>query len=358
MKNRIDKVIEKMKEKNVYQIIVTSKASLYYLTGILIESGERMIAFYINTDGEKKLIINKLFSLPKHMDIETIWYTDSDDPVSYLNDIVKENEVLGIDKFWPSCFLLHLMEFNKVKKFINSSDIIDEMRMVKDEKERELMRKSSKINDTVMEKFFNELKEGISEKACAKILQDLYETEGASGESFSSIVAFGVNAADPHHMCDDTKLEYGDNIIIDIGGIYNNYCSDMTRTVFYKKEPDFEKKKIYEIVKEANLKAISKVKEGVTFSDIDKEARSYIEQKGYGKFFTHRTGHSVGIEIHDKGDVSSSNNDTVKEGMIFSIEPGIYIPNEYGVRIEDLVMVKKDGVEVLNGVSKELKVIE
>lgn len=358
MNDRIDKVIEKMKEENIYQLIVTSEASIYYLTGVSIEAGERMIALYININGDKKLIINKLFTVKDSLNIEKIWYTDSDDSVFYLNNILKEEETLGVDKFWPSCFLLRLMEFHKVNSFINSSYIIDDMRMVKDEEEKDFMRKSSKINDNVMKKFYTMLKEGMTEKECAGIIQKLYDEEGAQGESFSPIVAFGKNAADPHHVCDNTKLKYGDNIIIDIGGVYNHYCSDMTRTVFFKKEPDSEKRKIYEIVKEANLRAIKKVKEGVKFSDIDKEARNYIEQKGYGEFFTHRTGHSVGIEIHDKGDVSSSNNDTVKEGMIFSIEPGIYIKDFYGVRIEDLVMVKKDGAEVLNSVSKELKIIE
>lgn len=112
------------------------------------------------------------------------------------------------------------------------------------------------------------------------------------------------------------------------------------------------------MVKNANLNAISIVKEGVKFSDIDKAARDYIESKGYGKYFTHRTGHSIGIEDHDFGDVSSVNHEEVKEGMIFSIEPGIYIPGRIGVRIEDLVMVTKDGCKVLNSVTKDLLVIE
>ena len=131
----------------------------------------------------------------------------------------------------------------------------------------------------------------------------------------------------------------------------------MTRTVFIGKEPSEEHKKIYDIVKNANEKAISIVKEGVKFSDIDKAARNFITEAGYGEYFTHRTGHSIGIEVHDFGNVSSVNNDEVKAGMIFSVEPGIYLKDNIGVRIEDLVLVTKDGHEILNSVTKEIVVL-
>ena len=145
--------------------------------------------------------------------------------------------------------------------------------------------------------------------------------------------------------------------IIDIGGKYNSYCSDMTRTVFIGEEPSKEHAEVYNIVKSANEKAISIVKEGVKFSDIDNAARSLITEAGYGEYFTHRTGHSIGIEVHDFGDVSGVNHEEVKSGMIFSIEPGIYLKDNIGVRIEDLVLVTKDGCEVLNSVTKEIVVL-
>ena len=130
----------------------------------------------------------------------------------------------------------------------------------------------------------------------------------------------------------------------------------MTRTFFYG-EPSDEARKVYNIVLEANLKAISSVKPGVRFCDIDKAARDVIESYGYGRYFTHRTGHSIGIEVHDFGDVSAANEDIVKPGMIFSIEPGIYIQGVVGVRIEDLVMVTEDCCEVLNSYSKDLTIL-
>jgi len=189
------------------------------------------------------------------------------------------------------------------------------------------------------------------------ILAEIYENKGADGFSFSPIVAYGANAADPHHDSDSSKVQRGKNVIFDIGGVRKHYCSDMTRTVFYKEVSD-EHKAVYNLVREANLTAIDKVKPGVRFCDIDKAARDVIENAGYGKYFTHRTGHSIGIEVHDFGEVSSVNTEEVAPGMIFSIEPGIYLSGDIGVRIEDLVLVTETGVEVLNKFTKDLIIVK
>ena len=354
---RIEKVLLKMKENNLNQIIITSPASIYYLTGKWISAGERMIALYLNINGHHKFIVNRLFPISEDLGMDILWYGDSENPIELLGSVLDKQKPLGIDKFWTAQFLIQLLDMNIISKAVNSSYIIDNLRMQKDEEEKQLMRESSRINDKVMSRFLKEIKEGYTEKQCARLLADLYEEEGAEGLSFEPIVAFGVNGADPHHECDNTKLKKGDSIVVDIGGLYKHYCSDMTRTVFFKREPSEEHKKIYETVKEANLKAIAKVKAGVKFSEIDAAARDHITKNGYGEYFTHRTGHSIGIEVHDKGDVSSINNDRVDEGMIFSIEPGIYLKNNIGVRIEDLVIVTKDGCEILNSVSKEITII-
>lgn len=356
--NRVNKVIEKMKEQKLSQLIVTSPASLYYLVGKWINPGERMIALYLDVEGNSKLFVNKLFPIEEDLGVDIEWFTDTDDSIEILSKVIRKGEILGIDKYWPAHFLIRLMDMNVAGGFVNSSNIIDELRMVKDEEEKELMRKSSEINDRVMKKFCSMLKEGETEKSLARLLIGLYEEEGAEGISFDPIVAIGANAADPHHEPDNTKLKKGDSIVIDIGGVYKHYCSDMTRTVFFGAEPNEDDREVYEIVREANLRSIAKVKAGVKFSEIDAAARDYITEKGYGEYFTHRTGHSIGLEIHDKGDVSSANNDEVQSGMIFSIEPGIYLTNKFGVRIEDLVLVTDDGCEILNGVDKNITIIK
>lgn len=354
---RLNKILQEMERQNIPQMLISSPASIFYLTGKWIEPGERMLTLYINTNGDKKLVINELFPVNAIEGVELIWYKDTDEPIGRLINIVDKTKVLGVDKFWPAHFLIKLIERNAAAGFVNGSPIIDRVRMIKDQEEIQLMRESSRINDSVMEEVIKTLSEEYSEKKMVNILADIYENKGADGFSFSPIVAYGANAADPHHDSDSSKVQKGNNVIFDIGGVRKHYCSDMTRTVFYKEVSD-EHKAVYNLVREANLAAIDKVKPGVRFCDIDKAARDVIENAGYGKYFTHRTGHSIGIEVHDFGDVSSVNTEEVAPGMIFSIEPGIYLSGDIGVRIEDLVLVTETGVEVLNKFTKDLIIVK
>lgn len=174
--------------------------------------------------------------------------------------------------------------------------------------------------------------------------------------SFTPLICFGENGAEPHHDSDETILEENQAIIVDIGGRKDGYCSDMTRSFFYG-TPDEAYMTVYNLVKDANLAAIKAVKPGVTFKDIDNAARQVIAAAGYGEAFTHRTGHGIGINVHEFPDVSSVNDMICEAGMIFSIEPGIYLREKFGVRIEDLVLVTEDGCEVLNQYPKALLTI-
>lgn len=355
--SRVKKVLDKMAESELSQIVVTSPESIFYLTGKMIHPGERLVALYLDINGKHKFLVNKLFPIHEELGIDIVWYDDIENPIDKLSKILKAEEVLGVDKNLPSHFLIDIMQRNIAKAFVNSSPIIDTLRMIKDEEEIKIMKEASKINDAVMLKLWNNLKAGNSEKYYANLLSEIYEEEGATGFSFSPIIATSPNGADPHHGTGKDKVKIGDSVVLDIGGKYKNYCSDMTRTVFIGKEPSKEHADIYNIVKSANEKAISIIKEGVKFSDIDKAARNLITEAGYGEYFTHRTGHSIGIEVHDFGNVSSVNNDEVKAGMIFSVEPGIYLKDNIGVRIEDLVLVTKDGCEILNSVTKDIVIL-
>ncbi|WP_125152989.1 M24 family metallopeptidase [Clostridium rectalis] len=358
MKNfRLNKTLETMKENNINQIIISDPASIFYLTGQWIYPGERMLVLYLNTNGQHKLFINELFPTSENLDLEQIRFKDTDDAVEILCKHIDKKGIIGIDKNWPAKFLLKLIELNKESEYVNASVIIDRIRMCKDYEEKNLMREASRINDMAMEEIIKIIPKKYSEKKLGEKLLNIYESLGAEGYSFDPILAYGKNTSDPHHEIDNTILKEGEGIIIDIGCRFNSYCSDMTRTVFYKSVSD-NAKKIYNIVLEANKRAINSVKPGVRFCDIDKVAREYIESFGYGKYFTHRTGHSIGIDVHDLGDVSSTNIDILKPGMIFSVEPGIYLPNEVGVRIEDLVLVTDNGCEILNSYNKELTVIK
>lgn len=354
---RLKRVISEMKNSDILQLIISDPSAIFYLTGKLIFSGERMLVLYINISGKNTLFINELFPLEENITDQKIWFNDNDDCVAVLSKYIEEGSTVGIDKNWPSHFLLRLMKLKNKNVFVNGSVILDKVRSCKDEEERQLMRDASKLNDTAIGKLINDISEFKTEEKLADELINIYKELGSDKVSFSPIISYGKNGADPHHEPDASKLKAGDSIIIDIGCKKEEYCSDMTRTVFYKSASN-RSKEIYNIVLEANRRAINTVKAGVRFCDIDKAARDYIEEKGYGKYFTHRTGHSIGIDFHETGDVSGSNTNVVEEGMVFSIEPGIYISDEIGVRIEDLVLVTKDGCEVLNKYNKELTVIE
>jgi Xaa-Pro dipeptidase len=354
---RLGKVLELMKLKNIPQLIVSDPASIFYLTGKWIHPGERLLALYLNINGNNKLFINELFPLKEDIGADKIWFNDTDDGVFLISKYVDKNLPVGIDKNWPAKFLLRLMELKGGSAFLNGSEILDRIRMRKDDREKDYMREASRLNDIAMGKLIKLISEKNTEKDMEKFLYDIYENLGADGFSFDPIIAYGINGSDPHHESDSSILKPGEAITMDIGCVKNSYCSDMTRTVFYKYVPD-DSRNVYDVVLEANKRGIAAVKPGARFCDIDAAAREYIESQGYGKYFTHRTGHSIGIECHDLGDVSSTNIDRVKSGMIFSIEPGIYIPNRIGIRIEDLVLVTESGCEVLNKYDKDLTVVQ
>lgn len=351
-KKRFEKILENMKKHNIDQMVITSPESIFYLLGEWIHPGERMLALYVNKKGDAKLFINELFPLKRDLGVDVCVYNDKEDPIMYLSEEVLEDMVMGIDKDWPSHFLIRLLKQKDLRVEVGSI-AVDETRMIKYMDERNLMRESSKVNDKVMGDIAGVLKEGMTEIEACSALKDMYKKYGAQDVSFDPLICFGENAAEPHHLSDDTVLKKGDCIIIDIGGLKDNYCSDMTRSFIYGDSSE-EYKKVYELVLKANLAGIEAVKPGVCFSDIDKAARYVIEKEGYGEYFTHRTGHNIGISVHEYPDVSSANDMIVEEGMIFSIEPGIYIQGKFGVRIEDLVLVTRDGCEVLNRYPKKL----
>lgn len=352
--NRVEKILKEMRKEGVPQLIITDPVAIFYLTGKWIHPGERLLALYLHENSKALLILNELFPQEEDPGLELVWYNDSQDAVEILSGVMGEEKIMGIDKEWPARFLLRLQELFPEKSYVNSSLLIDKVRQIKDEDEKELMRESSRITDRVMGKLIPYAGKGLTERELSQKVKELYAEEGVRELSFEPITAYGKGGADPHHATDESKGVFGDSVVLDIGGVYKNYCSDITRTVFIGEVTD-RKKEIYDIVREANLRGIAAAKPGNRMSDVDKAARDYIDLMGYGKYFTHRTGHSIGIEDHEYGDVSSINDEIIQVGQCFSVEPGIYLPEEsFGVRIEDIVLITEDGCEVLNSFSKEI----
>jgi Xaa-Pro dipeptidase len=241
----------------------------------------------------------------------------------------------------------------KQAQFIKASSIIGELRKHKTEDEAEKMRKSSEYAEKALGKIIPMIKAGMREYEVRDLLEMEMKEQGMTSPSFETIIGSGPNSALPHYTAGDRVLNAGDSIVIDFGGMYQGYCSDMTRTVMLGKATA-EYKEVYETVKEAQKRAEEAVKPGVKASEIDEAARACIAEKGYGDYFIHKTGHGIGMEVHEEPYISDISNTVLKPGMAFSIEPGIYLPGKFGVRIEDLVIVTEDGAEVLNKYTKEL----
>lgn len=354
---KLNNVLSAMEKAEIPQLIISDPAVIFYLTGTWILPGERLLAMYLNVRGGHKLLVNDLFQQTEDLGVEIVYYNDVEDGVEILSRFTDPAAPMGIDKNWPARFLLRLQELCPDSRFVNSSAIVDGVRLIKNKDEQNKMRKASHLNDIVMGRIVESLSEDHSETELKDILHRMYLEEGCEDFSFEPITAYAGNAADPHHRPDQSRGKYGDGVVIDIGGLKDNYCSDMTRTVFLGAVSD-RQRQIYEIVREANLRGIAAARPGARMCDVDNAARSYIVEMGFGRYFTHRTGHSIGVEVHEAGDVSAVNQAIICPGQCFSVEPGIYIPEEnIGVRIEDLVLITEDGCEVLNSYPKELTVV-
>ena len=348
---RANRILAALKEQGVDQMLITDPMSICYLTGISMAPIERFYALLLKADGHHYYFLNHLFNVPGDVGVEKVWYSDTDPVPEIVAARLDKNAVLGVDKDLKARFLLPLMEMKAAAGFVNGSLAVDITRGVKDTEEQKKMRISSAINDKAMAKFKGLIHEGVSEKEVADQMLQIYLDLGADGYSFEPLVAFGANAADPHHSPDDTVVKPGDCVLFD------GYCSDMTRTFYFKTVSDAHRE-VYETTKASNETAISKIRPGVPLYQLDAAARDLISAKGWGPNFNHRLGHFIGLSEHEFGDVSSANTWEAKPGMIFSIEPGIYLTGDTGVRVEDLVLVTEDGVEVLNHYPKELQIIE
>ncbi len=354
--SRTDRVVRQMKARGLDSLLVSDPSAIFYLTGTWMHPGERLLVLYLDAGGSHRLFNNALFPLEDGLGLDIVWYDDTQDAVEKIAPFLRDGGVAGIDKNWPARFLLRLQELKGAVRYVDGSALVDTVRMRKDAEERERMRAASRINDLAMGRLVERVSACPEERRAARELEGIYEELGAERFSFAPIVAYGPNGADPHHTPDASRLEAGDSVILDIGCVKDSYCSDMTRTFFYR-EASGKAREVYALVREANERGIAAVRPGARFRDVDAAARDTIEAAGYGRYFTHRTGHSIGIDVHEYGDVSAVNAAVLEEGMVFSVEPGVYLPGEFGVRIEDLVLVTRDGCEVLNRYGKDLTVI-
>ena len=353
---RKERVLEGLESLELEQMLVCDPLSIWYLTGYYTEPYERFLALYLGK-GQTVLFANRLFPDATGAADRVVGFDDTQDPIPRGAEAPRHDAPLGVDKELAARWLLPLMDTGAASGFRLASSAVDEARSVKDERERQLMRDASLTNDQAMDWLVAQLREGVTEQQIAEGLLAEYRRPGAQDHSFTPIVSFGTNAADPHHEPDQTALAKGDMVLFDVGCKRDWYCSDMTRT-FFTARPSERQLLVYDTVRRANEAAEAIVRPGVTFAQIDLTARKVIEDAGFGPRFTHRLGHQIGLQDHEPGDVSATHDEPVQVGQCFSIEPGIYIPGEIGVRIEDLLIVTEDGCEVLNHYSHEPRVVK
>jgi len=357
---RVQRVMKNLQDMGLSQALITDPLSIFYLTGYHTEPMERFLGLLLvnGTDGVAgTLVTNALFPSAEGAADAVLTYTDAQDPLSLVADACDSLAILGVDKSLAARWLVPLMERQACSGVRLASAAVDGARSVKDPVEQELMRRASLLNDKGMAWLAAQVAEGVTERSIAERLAGAYRELGASGNSFDPIVSFAANAADPHHEPDDTVFCRGDMVLFDVGCAYEGYCADMTRTFFTAAPTDFQLR-VYDTVRRANEAAEAMIRPGVLFSKIDLTARQVIEDAGFGPYFTHRLGHQIGLSVHEPGDVSASHHEAVQPGQCFSVEPGIYLPDGIGVRIEDLVIVTDDGCEVLNHYPHEPVVLD
>lgn len=354
--DRISKIVNRMIELEIDNMIISDPSTIFYLSGKFLMGGSRMLIILIDKDGSYNFFINSLQNDYGNISKNIIWYSDSDNPIDFLSEKIKNGKKIAIDKDWPSKFSIPLMK-KLDADFVLASNVIDYIRMIKDEDEVQAMLETCAINQKVVKEMFTYLKEGISELEHGEKLNELYSKYGGEKRHKPPILGYGKSCESPHHRPGDNKLKPGDCVMLDTGTRYNGYMSDMTRTVFFKSCND-KFKEIYSIVYEAHMEALNSVKAGIRFCDIDKIGRDIIKKAGYGEYFPHRIGHNIGIDGHEFPDVGPNNKMEILPGMCFSVEPGIYIPDFGGVRIEDLVVATNEGFINMYDYTKELQIID
>ena len=328
-------------------LLLTDSKNIFYLTKATFEG------FWLLIHNNKYIVITSqmIFGQVKNhfknnAEIFVVKKSFSDE----LIEICKKYKItnLRIDSTNISYTLFSLLNIklkeNKISVYPDKNSII-EQRTIKNKEEIKNIKKACDIVSKVFETVKEKVVPGMTELDIHFKIEEEFAKNHVV-QSFKTIVASGPNSANPHHISGNRKIRKNDIVLIDMGCIYKGYCSDLTRTFFVGKE-NKQQVKIWNIVKQAHYEALIKVNQNMKTSDIDLSARNKIKQEGYEKNFIHTTGHGVGLDIHEAPVIGSKSNEILKEGMVITIEPGIYLEKKFGVRIEDTVLVTKNGYKVL-----------
>lgn len=362
-KKYADKLRDLMAKNNIDAIIIGPSDDLNYLTGFNVHICERLQAFFFLADGNYFHISPKMYLEEAEKNLGNaadffVW-EDSDNVLDVVEKAYQKYHLSGKTIAINSAIRgIDLIDINNrlPGKYVNGHEILELLRIRKDKEEVEKMQRAARLADEAVEEAIKYIVPGITEKDIKEKIMEFFDQKGVC-LSFTPIVASGPNSSMPHY-CDDSRIiQKKDIIIMDLGCQYEGYCSDITRTVFVGGVTE-EEEKIYHTVLAANKAGETKVGIGVSAEEVDIAAREVITKAGYGKYFLTRTGHGIGVSVHEAPYIRTGNKQILEEGMAFSVEPGIYIKDKFGVRIEDIVVVAEYGANILNKCSKEITIIK
>jgi Xaa-Pro dipeptidase len=333
-------------------VVIGPSSHMLYLADLSPHGDERPVLLVVSPTYAGFLMpALNVDSARQHTDLPFFPWTDADGPDAALDALLNAT---GAPRISPSIVLDETMRADFALLVIDAlpgasrrftNDTVGYLRSRKDEAEYDALKKSAVLNDAAMAAGFAALRPGITEREVATAIRDFYKANGATTEFCS--VCFGPNGAFPHHHTGDTQLRDGDAVLIDTGARIYGYPSDMTRVGFLGTAPEGFRQ-IHSILDRAVEAAIAAAKPGAKASDVDKAARDVITAAGYGPNFLHRTGHGLGIDIHETPYITATSETVLEEGMCFSIEPGIYLPGQYGLRLEEIVIIRNGRAEILS----------
>ncbi len=358
--SRRKRASEALRGRGLAALLLSPGSDLAYLAGYRVFASERLTCLVLSADGDAQLVVPELES-PRAKaaapELAQRTWAETEDPYALVARLVTaKGDVAVADQMW-SLFVLRLQAALPGRGFQLASGITRGLRMCKDSYERDALRAVSAAADRAFPRLLERDFLGRTEREIGAELATLLRDEGHDEVTFT-IVASGPNGASPHHETGDRRIAPGDTVVLDFGGTREWYCSDITRTVHVGDDVDDEVRRVHDIVRRAQEAGYAAARAGATAASVDAASRRVTEEAGHGERFIHRTGHGIGLDGHEHPYLVRGNDERLEPGMAFSIEPGIYLPGRFGVRIEDIAILGDDGrAEPLNRADHALAIV-
>lgn len=354
---RIARFQQLVRDGQAHFALFGASDNMRYLTGWAEHGHERLVGLIVPASGEPVFLVPALNAQQAKTNAagiaHVIGWSDETGWIEHFLSLLdkwkipREQFVALIDDELIAAHLLKLLERAPQSRYVSAIVAMTDLRQIKTPDEIAAQHAAGKLIDAIVEEIALSLREGDTEEEVQERVHDLMKVKGTRA-SFTPLICFGANSANPHHHSGETRLQKGDMVIIDIGCMAEGYPSDITRTFSFGEPNHSDARSIYDTVSKAHWAARDRAKPGVTGAEVDAAARQVISDAGYGEWFIHRTGHGIGLSTHEPPDIVASNHAPLQPGMCFSIEPGIYLPGKFGVRIENIVTLTQSGVVSLN----------